>query len=116
LISSKKGRTNTARTQGKSLWVHIAYRKQDEGKIACQLTSNVPLERGIDLFDMKVYASGEGRVYEQFTLLPGGTIHIDVYKNVGESSGVSADFKVTDPAVEVVKSYEIDVSASSVEE
>jgi hypothetical protein len=105
-----------ARTQGESLWVHIAYRKQDDGKIACQLTSNVPLERGIDFYDMKVYASGEGRVYEQFVVAPGGTIHIDLYADGGESTGMRADFKVTDQAVEVEESHEIEVSVSPTEE
>jgi len=38
---------------GEKLWVHIAYRKQDDGKIACQLTSNIPLERGMDFYDIK---------------------------------------------------------------
>jgi hypothetical protein len=65
---------------------------------------------------MKVYTSSEGRVYDQFAVAPGGTIHLDVYVNHGESSGVSADFKLTDQAVEVVKSHEIDISVSSVEE
>ncbi len=94
------------------LWVHIAYSKQDDGKIACQLTSNIPLERGIDLYDMKVYASDEGRVYEQFVVAPGGTIHIDVYADGGESTGISADFKVTAQAVEVVKSREIEATVA----
>ena len=31
-----------------NLWVNIAYSKQDDGKIACNLTSSVPFERGID--------------------------------------------------------------------
>jgi hypothetical protein len=98
-----------------SLWVHIAYRKQDDGNIACTLTSNVPLERGEDFYDMKVYMSGEGRVYEQFAVAPGGTIHIDVYANEGESTGMSIDFQVTDLAVEVVKSRGIEATVSPAE-
>ena len=98
---------------GEALWVHIAYSKQDDGALACTLTSNVPFERGIDLYDMKVYASGEGRVYEQFKVTPGGTIHIDVYANGGESTGMRADFKVTDQAIEVEESHEIKATVSS---
>ena len=93
-------------------WVHIAYSKQDDGKIGCRLISNIPLQRGIDLYDMKVYTSDEGRVYEQFAVAPEGTIHIDVYANGGEGTGLSADFKVTDQAVEVVKSREIEATVS----
>jgi len=104
-----------ARTLSDPLWVHIAYKKQDDGKIDCQVTSNIPFERGIDFYDMKVYASGEGRVYEQFTVAPRGTIHIDVYADGGESSGMRADFKVTDQAVEVEESHGIEVSLSSQE-
>ena|SRR5437879_3603401 len=102
-------------TQSESLWVHIAYKKQDDGKLACQLTSNIPLERGIDDYDMKVYTSDEWRVYEQFVVASGGTIHIDVYANGGESTGMRADFKVTDQAVEVEESHELEVSVASQE-
>jgi len=98
---------------GEKLWVHIAYSKQDDGKIACTLTSNVPLERGVDYVDMKVYAPG--RVYSQFAVAPGGAIHIDGYANGGEDAGIKADFKVTDQAVEVVNSVEIEATASPVE-
>ena len=97
---------------GEKLWVLIAYRKQDDGKIACTLTSNVPFERGRDYYGLKAYASGRGRVYDQFTVEPVGDIHIDVYANGGESSGVDADFKVTDQAVEVVGSREIEAAVS----
>jgi len=92
---------------------HIAYRKQDDGAIKCLLTSNIPLERGVDFYDMKVYTSYEGRVYEQFAVVPGGTIHIDVYANGGESTGMRADFKVTDQAIEVEESHEIKATVSS---
>jgi hypothetical protein len=62
---------------------------------------------------MKVYTSDEGRVYEQFAVAPEGTIHIDVYSNGGEGTGLSVDFKVTDQAVEVVKiSREIEATVS----
>jgi hypothetical protein len=96
--------------------VNIAYSKQDDGKIGCLLTSNVPFERGIDYYDMKVYASSLGRVYEQFAVSKGATIHIDVYMNDGEGPGPIADFKVTDQAVEVVKSREIEATVSEDEE
>jgi len=85
-----------------------------ETKASFHLTSNILLERGVDFYDMKVYTSDEGRVYEQFAVAPGGTIHIDVYSNGGESTGLSADFKVTDQAVEVVnQSREIEATVSS---
>jgi hypothetical protein len=72
----------------------------------------VPFERGIELYDMKVYTSGEGRVYKQFAVAPGGTIRIDVYANGEESTGMRADFKVADQAVEVEESHEIEASVS----
>jgi hypothetical protein len=100
-----------------NLWVNIAYNKQDDGKIGCLLTSNVPFERGVAFYDMKVYASGLGRVYEQFAVSKGATIHIDVYMNGGEGTGlINADFKVTEQAVEVVKSREIEATVSQDEE
>lgn len=100
-----------------NLWVNIAYSKQDDRKIGCLLTSNVPFERGIDYYDMKAYASGLGRVYGQFAVSPGGTIHIDVYMNDGEGYGaIIADFKVTEQSIEVVKSREIKATVAQDEE
>ncbi len=102
------------REPDEKLWVHIAYSRQDDGKIACELTSNVPFKRGIDYFDMKAYADVPGgRVYKHFAVAPGGTIHIDVYGNGGEGYGhINADFKVTEQGVEVVKSREIEATVS----
>jgi hypothetical protein len=38
-----------------------------------------------------------------------------VYANGGESTGMRADFKVTDQAVEVEESHELEVSVASQE-
>jgi hypothetical protein len=45
---------------------------------------------------MKVYTNDGGRVYEEFAVASGGTIHIDVYSDDGQSTALQADFKVTD--------------------
>jgi phage terminase large subunit len=83
-------------------WMHIAYAKQEDGKLACKITSNISFYREKEIaFDIKVYVASF-RVYEQFHAKPGDPIHADVYLSPGgESAG--ADFKVTVQGVEVVK-------------
>jgi hypothetical protein len=95
-------------------WIHIAYDKQEDGKIACKITSDISFfrEKGAD-FDMKIYVTGQYRVYELFHANPGVTIHVDVYmSDGGEEAGWRADFKVTEQGVEVVKAIGIDATTS----
>lgn len=94
-------------------WIHLAYSKPDNGKIACQITSNISFYREKEVaFDMKVYAA-RNRVYDLFDAKPGDTIHIDVYMSPdGESAGMEADFKVTEQGVEVVRATGITVTTA----
>ena len=97
-------------------WIHIAYDKHEDGKIACKITSNISFYRDkkTNFFDMKVYVTGgQYRVYDLFHANPGDTIHIDVYmSDGGESAGMEADFKVTEQGVEVVRATSVTVTTS----
>lgn len=94
-------------------WIHIAYSKQDDGKIACKITSNISFYREKETaFDMKVYVAGF-RVYHMFNVKPGDPIHIDVYMSAGgESAGMEADLKVTEQGVEVVRAIDLTVTTA----
>lgn len=97
------------------LWMHLTYSKQGDGKIACKITSgpDISFDRNDEApFDMKVYAA-RSRVYYMFNAQPGDPIHIDVYdSDGGESTGMEADFKVTEQAVEVVRATSVTVTTS----
>ena len=92
-------------------WITLTYTKQADSTYACELTSTIPLERGKSFEDMKVYLESNSerkgtrrsskRVYEQFTASVGDTIHIDVYANDGESTGIAIDFEVSEQAIEI---------------
>jgi hypothetical protein len=95
-------------------WIHIAYDKHEDGKIACKITSDISFYREEETdFDMKVYVTGQHRVYDLFHANPGDNIHIDVYMSSGgESAGMEADFKVTEQGVEVMRATSIDATTS----
>lgn len=90
------------RTAREALWITLTYEQQDDRIFRCQLTSNIPFDRGEDYFDMKVYLDGT-RVYERFWAVAGLTLHVDVYENDGESTNISADLRVTEQAIEVIE-------------
>lgn len=82
-------------------WITLSFQRRANGAFKCQLTSNVPLDRGEDYYDMKVYLKFE-RVYEQFWAATGLPLSIDVYENDGEYCA-HANLNVTEKTIEVIE-------------